>query len=276
MEGHEGGGMGRAYGLSRSEVIVVAAVIVLLLLLLLPSLGNIRSATRRTRCAANLRAQGIMLASYAAQHEGFLPVVNSPQCRRWLRDEPTGFTDELTAIRTATMPGLPDVRKEFYCPGNRGQNADTQWTETEAASDYRVLGYNYLNERLGMKDPLPTVGNDGVTLVMVPAGTPTVRLLRKLTGPGITAETEVAFDEIVSDAALKHDFVVPVGGQKSTTTSHLSGSRPTGGNVLGCDGHVTWRGFSEATGVSVTTPDGQASQWVPRGPAHEPIGVDVP
>jgi hypothetical protein len=115
-----------------------------------------------------------------------------------------------------------------------------------------------------------------VTLVTDPASVPAVRLLRKLTGPGITAETEVVFDEIVSDAALKHNFVVPLAGKKETTTSHLLGTRPTGGNVLGCDGHVTWRGFSEATGVSVTTPDGLASQWVPRGPAYEPIGIDVP
>ncbi len=64
----------RSNGFTLIELLVVVGIIGLLLAILLPVLSVARSAARQAACAANLHEQGIALASYAIDREGYLPL----------------------------------------------------------------------------------------------------------------------------------------------------------------------------------------------------------
>ena len=58
------------------ELLVVISVIVLLIALLLPALQKARNQTRATVCQANLKQWGMVLALYANENEGRLPILS--------------------------------------------------------------------------------------------------------------------------------------------------------------------------------------------------------
>ena len=59
------------------ELLVVISIIALLVAILLPSLSKAREASRRTKCASNLRTRGTSDALWAGDQGGYL----APRCR---------------------------------------------------------------------------------------------------------------------------------------------------------------------------------------------------
>ena len=47
------------------------------------------------------------------------------------------------------------------------------------------------------------------------------------------------------------------------TTSHMAGQKPAGANVLGGDGHVSWRPFSLTNSINIKVVSGNGYFWLP-------------
>lgn len=230
------------------ELLVVVAIIALLIAILLPSLAKAREMTKRTTCAANLKAQGTSCAIYAASFNDLLPNDGSTAAGiGWLWDEYDFWGDQLLQVNPAnftngnsnSMTNM-SLRKLFYCPSNTGQNVDGLWTYNSV----RVMGYAYFNDRSGMTD-----------LISFNKTRPNPQsYLKKFSTTPRSSTTELAFDAIIqsgdggSYTSVKGGFAVP------HTTSHISGSTPTGQNVMSCDAHVEWRTFKEVNAVWAIVP----------------------
>ena len=73
--------IGRRGGFTLVEVLVVIGIIGLLIAVLLPALAAVRRKAATAACAANLRELGNLAATWAGDHDGFLPLageVNTP------------------------------------------------------------------------------------------------------------------------------------------------------------------------------------------------------
>ncbi len=240
------------------ELLVVVAIIALLIAILLPALGKVKETSRRTTCAANLKAQGSMMAIYAGQYNDTLPIFDTATGGggKWLTDIPVEFADQLLSTNTSNMNDPHSQRRIFYCPSNPDQNADFMWLQWAASEHRRSLGYNYLTKRgKGQTPP----GYDQIGPTSTPVRTPTVLWQTHMTNVQRASQAELAFDVILSDPA-GNTFVHPITNEN--TTSHLFGKTPAGGNVLCCDSHVEWRKFNKSQAVSIPTGDNLGLQWL--------------
>jgi prepilin-type N-terminal cleavage/methylation domain-containing protein len=59
------------------ELLMVIAIIALLIAILVPTLQRVRNQTRAVICQSNLRQWGTVLALYADENEGRLPILSS-------------------------------------------------------------------------------------------------------------------------------------------------------------------------------------------------------
>ena len=252
------------------ELLVVVAIIAVLIAILLPALGRVKETTRRSTCAANLKAEGTMFVVYAQQYNDHTPVFDTAGGGSWLTDVPIEFTDQLLVADTKTMNNPASQRRIFFCPSNLDQNADFMWLQWAAAPPVgtkdehrRSLGYNYLSRR-GKNQSPPNAAGDGPTL-SAPGQTtrsPQVLWLDHVINVARASQTELAFDEILSDSSGTN-FTNPVSANINTT-SHKAGAIAAGGNVLCCDGHVEFRKFFKNLAVCVSTGDGNdCRQWIP-------------
>jgi len=204
------------------------------------------------------------MAVYATQYNNFLPMVDCSSNGHWLTDEPIAFGDILMAMDTSKMTNPNSIRRLFFCPSNLEQNIDAMWLGPKLDAKYRSFGYNFLNSRYNQGAPaLPTVNSDGISLQTTPGRSPPVRFLTRMLVSGNTSDTELAFDEIISDQKTNSIFIYPIIATNNNTTNHVTGRMPSGGNVLGCDGHVGWRRFATSMAVYYPTTDGLTNQWIP-------------
>lgn len=67
----------RHSGFTLVELLVVIGIITLLISMLLPALNRARESAQSATCASNLRQIGTMFANYVADHQGWLPPLNS-------------------------------------------------------------------------------------------------------------------------------------------------------------------------------------------------------
>jgi prepilin-type N-terminal cleavage/methylation domain-containing protein len=65
------------------ELLVVISIITLLMALLLPALSRARKQARAVACQSNLKQWGLHLATYASEHDGFLPDSEDPRISTW-------------------------------------------------------------------------------------------------------------------------------------------------------------------------------------------------
>lgn len=99
----------RSSGFTLVEVLAVLGITALLAALIMGGMGAIRMASERVRCASNLRALGVGIHAYAADHAGTLPPGNRKSI---------GNFGRLLAEYTEPMVTATMAAKVFYCPGN--------------------------------------------------------------------------------------------------------------------------------------------------------------
>jgi prepilin-type N-terminal cleavage/methylation domain-containing protein/prepilin-type processing-associated H-X9-DG protein len=210
------------------ELLVVIGIIALLISILMPALSKARKQALNANCMSNLRSIGQGLQIYASENKGKFPAHAGGGW--WLWDVTVGTRD--------AMLKYGFNRKILYCPTYPEQDVDGLWNY---ASDYSVLGYFFLIQRIAGQPNMPPLD---LTPTQKKNYQPTAIALRDpQTGMASAAETELVTDGTLS---ANGNFWVKGGYQYPHLTSHMGKyGKPEGGNILFMDGHVDWRGFKD-------------------------------
>lgn len=130
------------------EVLVVVAIIALLIAILLPSLARSREQARATVCLTHLKQQGTGISAYSADNRGTMPSVGAYRYTllegayyvgRWI---PGSGPPRWAVVNTGLLypkyvGSSPDL---YYCPNNRGVEADGKNGKAVFVSRYRNQG----------------------------------------------------------------------------------------------------------------------------------------
>jgi prepilin-type N-terminal cleavage/methylation domain-containing protein len=201
------------------ELLVTIAIIGILAALLLAALSGAKERANRARCKSNLHQIGMALHMYAEENRDLLP-----DCTR---ANPSFFGSywpwDLNTNVVAALQGHGATRDVFYCPSNPSMNDDHRWNfwYYHPRTSIRVVAYVFLMNGC----------------VQVPPDLWRTNILGDGTRPA--SQTELVIDAVGSQGG---DFTRIQGGNRDRT-SHLSGSRPAGGNIAFEDGHSEWRNF---------------------------------
>lgn len=207
-------------GFTLLELLVVIAIIAILAALLLTALSGAKERANRAKCKSNLHQVGLALHMYAGDNHDLLPdcTTNNPAFfgSYWPWDLNTNVVTALEAHGA--------TRDVFYCPSNPDMNNDSRWNYwSNDPAPIRVLGYVFLMNGC----------------VQVPTN-----LWRKdILGDGLRppSQTELVIDAVGSQG----DDFLHLQGKYMDRTSHVSGSKPAGGNIAFEDGHADWRNFKD-------------------------------
>jgi prepilin-type processing-associated H-X9-DG protein/prepilin-type N-terminal cleavage/methylation domain-containing protein len=226
------------------ELLVVVGIIALLIAILLPVLGRAREQANRVKCAANLRAIGHALTTYAQQY-GYFPGAGASY-------PGGGFGFAIWHVRV--RPFLAGDQRVFYCPS---QDPRCEWTQdgpgapaTDAQTPYGYepgepvfdvqktyfsYGYNIWGAHAGAYFPVAEQKGLGFCVGPVTSrGDPSVGEVRaiRVRNPA----DMIAIADTTADGMW--DFMV---GPPPTIPAGYPGRIHRGGaNVLFVDGHVSW------------------------------------
>lgn len=128
------------------DLLVSIAIIAVLISILLPSLTNVREATRRVVCSSNARQIGLGIAMYSEDQKAFpfsafqpkqSDPDGAPQYMHFARSSDPGVSwDGLGLLYVAEYLNAPQV---FYCPSHRGDNPYAKFTTAwYAKSDVKI------------------------------------------------------------------------------------------------------------------------------------------
>lgn len=227
------------------ELLVVIAIIALLLSILMPALNRVREAGRRVKCGGYLHNSGLALMLYAQENNGYFPVRT-----------PSIDGDGLCGMGIPNLNVLAKFginRQNLYCPSNKEEtmvmkNQDVLWNNFGTR---RVTGYFWMLPTVSIMESLPTP---------LPLNSGKVWAVSTMQKNAV--EIELMSDNVLSDrnspwtAANGYPYgnfdYVRAGGAiiAKYTTSHMIGSKAdkaAGGNILFCDGHVSWRPFMKGS-----------------------------
>jgi len=250
-------------GFTLVELLVVIAIIAILAALLLPVLNRAKERAQKTSCLSNLRQCVLALQTYASDNNEFFPLAPDPNLDVIGNPESaeagTDLWDLPNAIAHRIVNGLGQNRLVMYCPSTttskdvRNETTiDYCWNFDSApphTSDgrYKSTGYYWMIQRNDGPHPdRPSMNpNPDRQRMLVPKTTTIVTNLD-------IASTEMVIDITVSDGAARDSNFLNI----QTTTpksilpygyasSHLDGTRPTGGNIAFHDGHVALRLFQD-------------------------------
>ncbi|MBY0312958.1 MAG: DUF1559 domain-containing protein [Phycisphaerales bacterium] len=129
------------------DLLVSIAIIALLISILLPSLTNVREATRRVVCSSNARQIGLGIAMYAEDQKTFpfsayepkqSDPDGAPQLMHFARSSDPGVSwDGLGLLYVAEYLNAPQV---FYCPSHRGTNPFSRFAASwSSTNDVKIV-----------------------------------------------------------------------------------------------------------------------------------------
>jgi prepilin-type N-terminal cleavage/methylation domain-containing protein/prepilin-type processing-associated H-X9-DG protein len=238
-------------GFTLVELLVVIGIIALLISILMPALQSTREKALRLKCANNLRTFGQAVHLYAGQNKNKVPMHRGQA--NWLWDVSYDTRDWFNQV--AKIP-----QDMFYCPSYSHQT-DGMWTFSGTGhpgpgQNFMICGYYWLGKRPGIP-----VGTTWVptTMGVVPFRYPdedrwieTVTDKSKKNAPSdLVLMSDIVISATNSTQTTNNNFVTTFGGyavngvRAGHGTSHRTGVKPLGGNVLFLDGHVIWRNFDE-------------------------------
>ena len=236
----------RARGFTLVELLVVIGIIALLISILLPALNQAREKAKRVQCANNIRTFGQAVHLYANQNKGKVPMHRGGA--NWLWDISYDSREWLTDV--AKIP--PEM---FYCPSYSHETAG-MWNFCGQPGpgnneNFMIAGYYWLGKRPGYA-PFGSASFQPNTLTNMPFRNPEDDVW-------ITKVTEKSPRYAASDLVLMTDIVISQNDTRSWAndnfvrvfggyfmghgTTHRTGNKPLGGNILFLDGHVDWRPF---------------------------------
>lgn len=114
----------RRSGFTLIELIVVIAIVGMLATLAMPAFGRMQDRAKSVACSANLRNLGVVVLSYAQDHDNRLPIIEGYPSKPIYTGEQA---EEAQTLLEAFEPyGL--TKSALKCP------ADSEWFEAEGTS----------------------------------------------------------------------------------------------------------------------------------------------
>jgi prepilin-type N-terminal cleavage/methylation domain-containing protein/prepilin-type processing-associated H-X9-DG protein len=267
-------------GFTLIELLVVIAIIAILAALLMPVLTIARERAKRAACMSNMRQLGLALAVYAAQNQDYYPEAPNPRATGYVPYSATAGADlwDLpNSIAWSIINNAGGQIRLMFCPSsfasrdpnnplmlNYFWNFNSQdKVNYSTEGEYKSVGYWWMIKRNDANNPnKPNMNPNPNRPRMFIAKTTTVATNLS------SSDTEIAADIVISSGTGNRntDQFVGVPSTAPSTilpngyrASHLSGKRPTGGNILFQDGHMDWRIFQDMDWV--TTDSQNRYEW---------------
>lgn len=228
------------------ELLVVIGIIAILTAILLPAMTSAREKANRVKCLADMRTISQAIVMYASQNKGKVPMHRGGA--NWLWDISYDTRDWLVEQGNLS----PQI---FYC-ASYTHDTKGMWDFCGPAGptngeNFMIAGFYWLGKRPGYASGVGKFTPN--TLTNMPFRYPQEdRWIEKLTDRTIksTASELALFTDIVlsntdsRDWSNKNFLTIRGGYFAGHGTTHRSGDRPLGGNVLFVDGHGEWRNFA--------------------------------
>ncbi len=185
------------------ELLVVIAIIAILASLLLPALAKSRARAQRTKCLNNLRQTHLLLAVYANDHDGDVPLGYRTGAKQFNTMVYSGTADKFVIFGKLFTDRLLDAPQILYCPA-----------ETAAAQAFNTTA-----------NPWPP-GTPGVNVQGGYASAPVVDW-----GTGDSPTNWPRLDDLVTNAILADGVGLP---------DRVDSRHKDGVNILSGNGGAQW------------------------------------